>query len=130
MSFKDIIAVQAARAAKDIVKGKGKRGRKRKSVLLDEGKLDLDPELNPELELGPESEPGSEPELETGLEPEPEMARIAKKARKSIGKRTRKRTSIANAHQLEPTPEPEPVSQLAQIVVSPEIWSAPVAQIY
>ncbi|KAG9228231.1 hypothetical protein BJ875DRAFT_389824, partial [Amylocarpus encephaloides] len=94
MSFKDIVVARAERAAKD-VKGKGRRDRKRKSVLLDEGK--------------PESD----------LEPNP-----------STGKRARKRTSIANAHQLEPTPEPEPVSQLEQIIVSPETWSAPVAQMY
>lgn len=116
MSFKDIVAVRAARAVKDVVKAKGKRGRKRKSILPDEGKPEPDPEPNPELELEPEPEP----ELETGPEPEPEMARIAKKARKSTGKRARKRTSIVNAHQLEPTLNPEPVSQLAQIVVSPE----------
>ncbi|KAF4617948.1 hypothetical protein G7Y89_g15033 [Cudoniella acicularis] len=98
MSFEDIVAARAARATKDVVKGKGKRGRKRKSVLPDEGKLEPDLEPNPELELESESELESEPELETGLEPEPEMARIVKRARKSTGKRARKRTSIANAY--------------------------------
>lgn len=130
MSFEDIEVARAARAAKYVVKGKGKRGRKRKSVLPDEGKPESDPEPNPELEIEPESAPESVPKPETELELEPEMARTAEKARKSTGKRARKCTSIANAHQLEPTPEPEPVSQLAQIVVSPETWSAPVAQMY
>jgi hypothetical protein len=126
MSFEDIVAARAARAAKDVVKGKGKQGRKRKNVLSDEGKPESVPEPNPELELEPESEP----ELEPGLEPEPEVARTAKRARKSTGKRARKCTGIVNAHQLEPTPEPEPVSQLAQIIVSPETWRAPVAKMY
>jgi len=124
MSFEDIVAARAARTANDVVKGKGKRGRKRKIVMPDEGK----PKSNPELEL--ELEPESEPELETGLEPEPEVPRTAKMAGKSTGKRARKRKGIANAHQLEPTPEPEPVSQLAQIIISPETWRAPVAKMY
>lgn len=50
--------------------------------------------------------------------------------RYGTGKRARKRTGIANAHQLEPTPEPEPVSQLAQIIASPETWRAPAAKMY
>lgn len=50
-------------AAKDVVKGKGKRGWKYKSVLLDEGKPELDLEPNLELELELESKP----ELETRL---------------------------------------------------------------
>jgi hypothetical protein len=32
MSFKDIEVARAARAAKEVIKGKGKRGRKRKSA--------------------------------------------------------------------------------------------------
>ena len=94
MSFKDIVVARAARIIKDIVKGKGRHSRKRKSVLLDKGKLDSDLEPNPVLEL----ELDSELELETGLEPEPEIAYIVKKARKSTGKRTRKYTSIVNVH--------------------------------
>jgi hypothetical protein len=80
MSFEDIEVARAARTAKDIVKGKEKRGRKRKS---DQGK--------------PEPEP--EPELETEPKPDPEMVRAAKKARKSTWRRTPKRTSIAEADQ-------------------------------
>ena len=32
MSFEDIVVARAARAAKEVIKGKGKRGRKRKSA--------------------------------------------------------------------------------------------------
>lgn len=35
MSYKDIVKAQADRAAKDITKGKGKRGRKHKSLEAD-----------------------------------------------------------------------------------------------
>ncbi|KAF4625012.1 hypothetical protein G7Y89_g13158 [Cudoniella acicularis] len=66
--------------AKDVVKGKGKRGRKRKSAAL---------------------EP-DEPELE------PEVARAAKEGIKGRGKRGRKRKSAApEADKPEPEPEPE-----------------------
>jgi hypothetical protein len=127
MSFKDIIAVQAAYTARDVVKGKGKRGRKHKSVLLDEGKPESDPEPNPELELEPESDP--EPGLEK--EPEPEMVRTAKKVRKSTGRRAPKRTSIVEADLPEPTPEAEPVLDLELTRDIPlETWSVPVVQIY
>ena len=53
MSFEDIEVARAARAAKDVIKGKGKRGRKRKSAVLE----------------------ADEPEPD---EPEPEVARTAK----------------------------------------------------
>ncbi|TAQ91010.1 hypothetical protein B7494_g607 [Chlorociboria aeruginascens] len=68
MSYEDITAARAKRAIRDATKGKGKRGRKQKSALLD-----------PE----PESEP------------EPEVARATKVVVKSTGKRARKRKSIA-----------------------------------
>jgi hypothetical protein len=35
MSFEDIEVARAARAAKEVIKGKGKRGRKRKSAALE-----------------------------------------------------------------------------------------------
>jgi hypothetical protein len=35
MSFEDIEAARAARAVKDAIRGKGKRGRKRKSAALE-----------------------------------------------------------------------------------------------
>ncbi|KAG9231392.1 hypothetical protein BJ875DRAFT_469609 [Amylocarpus encephaloides] len=47
MSFEDIEVARAARATKDVIKGKGKRGRKRKSVALETG--DPDTEADPEV---------------------------------------------------------------------------------
>ncbi|TVY14141.1 hypothetical protein LARI1_G009295 [Lachnellula arida] len=117
MSFEDIVAARAARAAKDVVKGKVKRGRKRKS---DQGKPEPEPE--PEVELEPE------PGLETEPEPEPEMVRAAKKVRKSIGRRAPKRTSIAEADLPDPTLEAEAVRLTRDI--PPGTWSAPVAKMY
>ena len=49
ISFKDIIAARAARVEKDIIKGKGKRSRKCKSVALEAGKLDTEAELGLEV---------------------------------------------------------------------------------
>jgi hypothetical protein len=93
ISFKDIEAVRTARTTKDFVKGKGKRGRKRKSN-------------QDEPKLGPEPEPGTEPEVEP--ETEPEMVCAAKKITKSIGRRALKRTNTTEADIPEPTPEAEP----------------------
>lgn len=47
MSFEDIEVARAARAAKEVIKDKGKRGRKRKSAALE---VD-EPEPEPEPEL-------------------------------------------------------------------------------
>jgi hypothetical protein len=80
MSFEDIEVARAARAAKDVIKEKGKRGRKRKSTTIE----------------ADEPEP-DEPE------PEPEMARAAEEVINGRGKRGRKRKSAA----LE-ADEPEP----------------------
>ena len=63
ISFEDIEVAQAARAAKEVIKGQGKRGQKRKSAAL---KAD-------------------EPE------PEPEVARAAKEVTNGRGKRGRRR---------------------------------------
>src|SRR5271170_6472850 len=79
MSFEDIEVARAARAAKEVIKGKGKRGRKRKSAALE----------------------ADEPEIES----EPEVARAAKQAINGRGKRGRKRKSAA---QEEDEPEPDP----------------------
>ncbi|KAF4626224.1 hypothetical protein G7Y89_g11935 [Cudoniella acicularis] len=46
MSYEDIEEARAKRAAKEVIKGKGKRGRKRKSAALEADE--------PELEPGPE----------------------------------------------------------------------------
>jgi hypothetical protein len=64
MSFKDIEIAWVARTAKDVIKGKGKRGRKRKSIALEVNELKLEPEL--------------------------EVARAAKEVIKGKGKRSRK----------------------------------------
>ena len=78
MSYEDIEKARAKRAAKEVIKGKGTRGRKRKSAALEAG----------------------EPETE----PEPEVARTAKEVINGRGKRGRKRKSAA---QEVDEPEPE-----------------------
>jgi hypothetical protein len=76
MSFEDIEVARAARAAKEVIKGKGKRGRKRKSAALEAD------------------------------EPEPEVARAAKEALNGWGKRGRKRKSATlEPEPEEPEPE-------------------------
>jgi hypothetical protein len=79
MSYEDIVEARAKRATKEIIKGKGKRGRKRKSTALEAG------------------------ELELKVEPGPELTRSAKEVIKSKGKSGRKCKSAT----LEPEPEPE-----------------------
>jgi hypothetical protein len=80
MSFEDIEVARAARAAKEVIKGKGKHGRKRKSAALE----------------------ADEPEPE----PEPEVARAAEEVIKGRGKRGRKRKSASlEADEHEPEPE-------------------------
>jgi hypothetical protein len=98
MSFEDIVVARAARAAKDVIKDKGKRGRKRKSVAIE-----------------PE-EPNAD-ELEA--DSEPEVARVAKEAIKGQGKPGRKRKIAAQEAE-----EPEP--EVARVINVP--WRAPVAQ--
>ena len=78
MSFEDIEVARAARAAKEVIKGKGKRGRKRKSAALE----------------------ADEPEADS----EPEVARVAEEVIKGKGKRGRKRKSAAPEAD-EPEPE-------------------------
>jgi hypothetical protein len=79
MSFEDIEVARAARAEKEVIKGKGKRGWKRKSAVLE----------------------ADEPEAE------PEVARAVKEVIKGRGKRGRKCKSAA-LEADEPQPEPEP----------------------
>ncbi len=74
ISYKEIEEARAKRSIKDALKGKGKRGRKRKSTTLDKGKL--------------YSQPEPEPEPEPELEPELGVTRTVKKVRKSTKKRT------------------------------------------
>jgi hypothetical protein len=107
MSFEDIEAARAARAAKEVIKSKGKRGRKRKSAALETDEPETETE-EPEAE-GPEAEP------------ELEVARAAKEAINGRGKRGRKRKSAAQE-----ADEPEP--EVARIIDAPVPWRAPVAQ--
>jgi hypothetical protein len=81
MSFEDIEVARAARAAKEVINGKGRRGQKRKSAALEAD--------------GPE---GDEPEPE----PELEVVRATKEGIKGKGKRGRKRMTAAHeAEELE-----------------------------
>ena len=98
MRFEDIEVAQAARAAKEVIKGKGKRGRKRKSAALE-----VD-------------------DLET--EDEPEVARPAKEAINGRRKRGRKRKGAPEPEAHEPEPEPE----VERVIEAPKPWRAPVAR--
>jgi hypothetical protein len=112
MSFEDIEVARAARMAKDATKGKGKRGRKRKSITLEAD----EPESNPEAE--------------------PEVGHTAKEVITGKRKRGRKRKG---AVQEASVPESErevaqmvemPEREVAQTVEVPEPWRAPVAHMY
>ena len=45
ISYEDIEEARAKRAAKEVIKGKGNRGRKRKSAALEAGKPEPEPEV-------------------------------------------------------------------------------------
>ncbi|KAH6666720.1 hypothetical protein B0J14DRAFT_705200 [Halenospora varia] len=90
MSFEDIKVARAARAAKEVIKGKGKRGRKHKSAALEADEPEAD-----------------KPETEA----EPEVAHTAKEVINGRGKRGRKRKSAAQEAD-EPEPEPEKIIAL------------------
>ncbi|KAN0088983.1 hypothetical protein V8E51_019243 [Hyaloscypha variabilis] len=77
MGFEDIEVARVARAAKEVIKGKGKRGRKRKSAAVEADELEPDSEL--------------------------EVARAAEEVINGRGKRGQKRKIAAD----EPEPEPE-----------------------
>jgi hypothetical protein len=113
MSFEDIEEARAKRAAKEVIKGKGQRGWKRKSAALEA----VEPESDLELELDPQPEP----------EPETEVARAAKEVINDRRKRGRKRQSAA-LEAVEPEPEPEPEPEVARMIEPPEPWRAPVAR--
>jgi len=101
MNFEDIKVAQAAHAAKNITKEKGKRGWKRKSAAL---------------------EPDEPEAAEAEAKPEPEVARAAKEVIKGKGKRDRKRQT---ATQQADEPKPE----VARKIDAPVPWRAPVARI-
>jgi hypothetical protein len=105
ISFEDIEVARAARAAKEVIKGKGKRGRKRKSTAIEADDLELDAELDSELDL------------------KLEVARAAEEVINGRGKRRRKRKSVTlEADELELEPE---VARTIEALV----WTAPVARI-
>ena len=86
ISFKDIKVARAAHAAKEVIKSKGKRDRKRKSTIIEADDLE------------PDAEPGSEPDSE------PEVARAAEEVINGRRKRGRKRKS-STLEADEPKPE-------------------------
>jgi len=95
MSFAEIEEARARRAAKDAIKGKGKRGQKRKSAALEADK--------------PEAA-----EIEIEAEPEPEVARAAKDVVK--GRKRRRQRKIAAQEAEESEPE---VTQIINVQVAP-----------
>ena len=105
MSFEDIEEARAKRAAKEVIKGKGQHGRKRKSAALEADVPESDSELDPE--------------------PEPEVARAAKDVINGKGTRGRKRKK-ATPEAGEPEPEPEP--EVARRIAAPEPLRALVAR--
>jgi hypothetical protein len=100
MSFEDIEVARAARAAKEVIKDKGNRGRKRKSATVE----------------------ADEPEPD-----EPEVARAAEEVINGRGKRGRKR-KIAAREVDEPEPELEPEPEVARVIDVPVPWTAPIAR--
>jgi hypothetical protein len=100
MSYEDLEEARAKRAAKDAMKGKVKRGRKRKSAALEA------------------DEPEAEPE-------EPEVAHAAEKVITEKRKRARKRKSAVQEGE-----ETEPEQEVAHTIDAPEPWRAPVARMY
>jgi hypothetical protein len=105
ISYKDIEEARIKRAAKDVIKGKGKRGRKRKSIELEADK----------------PEPGEPDEPD----PLPQVARAVEKVMPVRGICGRKRKGAA----LEPD-EPEPKPQVARLIEALGSWRAPLARMY
>jgi hypothetical protein len=80
MSFEDIEVARAARAAKEVIKGKGKRGRKRKSAAVeaDEPEPDSEPEVARAVEevINGRGKRGRKRAAQEADDPEPEVARF------------------------------------------------------
>ena len=51
MSFEDVEVVRAVRSAKEVIKGKGKHGRKRKSAALEADESEPEPEVARVIEV-------------------------------------------------------------------------------
>jgi len=95
MSFEDTEVARAACAAKEVIKGKGKRGRRRKSAALEADELEA-------AATAERAEAAEATEIEAELEPE--VAHAATEVIKDKGKRGQKRKSTA---QQPDEPEPE-----------------------
>jgi hypothetical protein len=100
MSFEDIEVARAARAAKEVIKDKRNRGRKRKSATVE----------------------ADEPEPD-----EPEVARAAEEVINGRGKRGRKR-KIAAREVDEPELELEPEPEVARVIDALVLWTALIAR--
>jgi hypothetical protein len=106
MSFEDIKVAQAACAAKEVIKGKGKRGQKCKSTAIEADEPEAD-----------DQEPEPEPEVDS----EPEVACVAGEAINGREKRGWKRKTVV--HKAE-----EPELEVAWTTNVPVPWRAPVVQ--
>lgn len=109
MSFEDIEEARRKRAEKDATKGKGKRGRKRKSTLVE----------------------ADEPDTEEKAEPE--VALPAKKMMTGKRRGSRKRQSAiqdTDGPEPAPGPAPEPDPEVAQTLEVLVPRRAPVARMY
>jgi hypothetical protein len=106
MSYEDIEEVRATHAAKDAIKGNGKRGRERKSTALEVDEPDADAEVEPEVAHATK-------EVITG--------------KRKPGKRNRGRKRKSAVPEAgEPEPEPE----VAQTIEASVPWKAPLARMY
>ena len=75
MSFEDIEVARAVRAAKDVIKGKGKRGRKRKSAAL-EAEAEVVPAAKEAINGRGKRGRKRKSAAQEADEPKPEVARI------------------------------------------------------
>ena len=119
MRFEDIEVPRAARAAKEVIKSKGKRGRKRKSAAPE---ADESESNEPEQEVAHATKVVINGKREHGQkrksavqeadEPEPDLAQMIK------------------APEPWRAQEPEPEQELARMIKASEPWRAPVARMY
>lgn len=107
MSYEDLEEARTTRAVKDTakeaMKGKGKRGRKRKSVAQEAGELEAEPDVDSE------------------------MIHAAKEV--IIGKKECRR-SHKSVIQVEDGPGPEPEQEVTRTIEEVVPWRVPVARMY
>jgi hypothetical protein len=107
ISYKDIKEARVTRTAKDTIKSKGKRGRKRKNTALE----------------------ADEPDAEA--EAEPKITHATKEIITGKRKRGRKRKSaVPEAGEPEPELELEPEPEVAQTIESSVLWRVLLARMY